>query len=69
MALGVVGSNPIIHPKRKDIRESGCLLTFIGGFDIGVWPNGKATDFDSVDVGSIPAIPTISSTSFEVELL
>lgn len=25
--------------------------------DIGVWPNGKATDFDSVYAGSIPATP------------
>ena len=35
-----------------------------GKVDTGVWPNGQATDFDSVDAGSIPATPTIKRRLF-----
>ena len=58
MALGVVGSNPIIHPKRKGHSHQADVLFISAKVNNGVWPNGKATDFDSVDAGSIPATPT-----------
>ena len=68
MALGVVGSNPIIHPKRKGHSLKASVLFISENVDNGVWPNGKATDFDSVDAGSIPATPTMQKSDAKVSL-
>ena len=70
MALGVVGSNPIIHPKRKQTLVYSRASVFLNTqlTSDGVWPNGKATDFDSVDAGSIPATPTMLSVHNASEL-
>ena len=64
MALGVVGSNPIIHPiifttDDAQFTQWYFLTQLRLASDIGASPNGKAEDFDSSIAGSTPAVPAI----------
>ena len=64
VALDVVGSSPTILPFLLGsgfVRPTVCCVMRRATCD-GVSPSGKARDFDSRIVGSIPATPAIGNT-------